>query len=633
VLFGRCALPLVPLWKDDPIVLVPSIDAIRLRREEGCQDLTTREALWHFDAMDRLARSRIRQFVAEARLTRIALPSLKDLDLIALVRQSIQDGRLVAMRKGGDGGQSTDGTAEQRRLVRAIEKQTSGRLSFSGRQYKLVADVDLASVPSRDSYEVVRQDDARRVLDGLTKQSGAAGELAGLLGQASAKLTPDWRPPFTKPDGLILLRRSVVLAATRTDDSPAITPSQLRALMEKAALEIHVVDLNQKPQEGLAFKIAMPDGGSASGKLDKEGRGRAKSASPGVFTVTFPELDGEDWGGDGALDLPEEKRSEASRYKVEQADRLPTIARKKGFSRWQTIWDFAGNAALKELRGNAHILFPGDEVSIPSKLARVAEVQGGKAEYVVLSAPEVLRVRFAEFESMDGEPAMFRATPDAGNDLFEGELADDGTLEIELPPDATQVTVELFCGDGDDPFVTYELDVGGIDPLTEITGIQARLANLGHYDGVIDGDAGEVTKGAIVRFRREYGLPLSDEIDDDLRNALEWVHDDGDDTDDCEADRITPDDPAAGQDMDGGSDSEGSNEPSDDAENTAADDEESDDDSADEESADTDDEDPVEWEDDAWEAEDDGGETGDASQEEPADGSAGDGGESEKVTP
>jgi hypothetical protein len=312
---------------------------------------------------------------------------------------------------------------------------------------------------------------------------------------------------------------------------------------------------------------------------------------------------------------------------------LPTIAREKGFSRWQTIWDFAGNAALKELRGNAHILFPGDEVSIPSKLARVAEVQGGKAEYVVLSAPEVLRVRFAEFESMDGEPVLFRATPDAGNDLFEGELADDGTLEIELPPDATQVTVELFCGDGDDPFVTYELDVGGMDPLTEITGIQARLANLGHYDGVIDGDAGEVTKGAIARFRREYGLPLSDEIDDDLRNALEWVHDDGDDTDDCEADRITPDGSAAGEDMDGGADSEGSNEPSDDAENTAADNEESDDDSADEESADTGDEDPVEWEDDAWEAEDDGGETGDASQEEPADGSAGDGGDSEKVTP
>jgi hypothetical protein len=65
---------------------------------------------------------------------------------------------------------------------------------------------------------VVRQDDARRVLDGLAKQSGAAGELAGLLGQASAKLTPDWRPPFTQPDGLILLRRSVVLAATKADD-------------------------------------------------------------------------------------------------------------------------------------------------------------------------------------------------------------------------------------------------------------------------------------------------------------------------------------------------------------------------------------------------------------------------------
>jgi len=37
--------------------------------------------------------------------------------------------------------------------------------------------------------------------------------------------------------------------------------------MEKAALELHVEDQNKKPQEGVAFKIDMLDGGSMSGKL------------------------------------------------------------------------------------------------------------------------------------------------------------------------------------------------------------------------------------------------------------------------------------------------------------------------------------------------------------------------------
>jgi hypothetical protein len=193
-----------------------------------------------------------------------------------------------------------------------------------------------------------------------------------MLDQASAKLTPDWRPPFTQPDGLILLRRTATRAATKSDNGPSVTPSQVKALMDKAALVIHVVDLKQKSQEGLAFKIEAPDGSTVSGKLDKDGKGRAQSSTPGTFTVTFPDLDGDDWDGDGALDLSEDERSEASKYTVEQGDRLPTIAREKGFVRWQTIWNFKGNADLRTLRGTAHILLPGDEVSIPSKLSREA---------------------------------------------------------------------------------------------------------------------------------------------------------------------------------------------------------------------------------------------------------------------
>jgi hypothetical protein len=39
-------------------------------------------------------------------------------------------------------------------------------------------------------------------------------------------------------------------------------------------------------------------------------------------------------------------------------------------------------------------------------------------------------------------------------------------------------------------------------------------------------------------------LRLSEEIDGHLRNALIWVHDDDDDTADCDADHTTPEDSA-----------------------------------------------------------------------------------------
>jgi hypothetical protein len=321
VLFGHTVFPLTPFWRqDDPVALVPAMKAYDLCRDEGYEKLPVREALWLFDTRNSMCAPDIRQFVSATHLTRLYLSETDDQELVEIVRHAIKDHSLIALRKGNPANQAPDETAQQRQLVRQIEKQTRGHMNFAGRQYTLVADVDLNRMPGRDSYEVVSHDDARRVLDGLAV--GAATDLAALLAKAREKLTPDW-PSNGQPDGLILLRRSIVLAAPRRNDEPAITPSQMKALMEKATLEIHVVDLNQKPQEGLAFEIKMPDGGSVSGKLDKDGRGRAKSSALGFFTVSFPDLDGADWNGDGAQKLDEKARSEASRYKVEQGDRLP----------------------------------------------------------------------------------------------------------------------------------------------------------------------------------------------------------------------------------------------------------------------------------------------------------------------
>jgi N-acetylmuramoyl-L-alanine amidase len=518
VLFGHTVFPLTPFWQqDDPVALVPAMKAYGLCRDEGYEKLPVREALWLFDTRNSMCAPDIRHFVSATHLTRLYLSETDDQELVEIVRHAIKDHSLIALRKGNPANQAPDETAQQRQLVRQIEQQTRGHMNFAGRQYTLVADVDLKRMPGRDSYEVVSHDDAKRVLDSLAV--GAAADLAALLGKAREKLTPDW-PSNGQPDGLILLRRSLVLAAPRRNDEPAITPSQMKALMEKITLEIHVVDLNQKPQEGLAFEIKMPDGGSVSGKLDKDGRGRAKSSALGFFTVSFPDLDGADWNGDGAQKLDEKARSEASRYKVEQGDRLPTIARKKRFARWQTIWNFDGNADLKDLRGNAHILFPGDEVSIPSKLARVAEVSGGKAEYVVQSTVEVLRVRFADADTSDDESISFKATPDTSSTPIEDELANDGTMEIELPPGTSSVAVDLFWADEDEPFASYDLLTGELDPTKKISGIQARLANLGFYNGEITGTMADDTRRAIARFRSAKLDDQEDGIDDKLISAL-----------------------------------------------------------------------------------------------------------------
>jgi hypothetical protein len=166
----------------------------------------------------------------------------------------------------------------------------------------------------------------------------------------------------------------------------------------------------------------------------------------------------------------------------------------------------------------------------------------------------VLRVRFAGLWSDEDHPITFKATPDTG-DAIDGKLTGDGRLEIDLPPDTSSVTVELFRGDDDEegdgetapageddgaadgsgqdggaedggaddqgqPFATYEFGVGELDPLREIAGIQARLLSLGFYDGDITGEIDDDTRAAITQFRQATLGDSKDDIDDAFIKAL-----------------------------------------------------------------------------------------------------------------
>jgi hypothetical protein len=98
---------------------------------------------------------------------------------------------------------------------------------------------------------------------------------ADLLKQASDKLTKDWSPPF-QPDGLILLRRIPVQTAAPKDTGPAITPSQMKALIEaatrgKGPLWVRI-DMAPKIAEevGAKFVLTSSDGSISITKTVKD---------------------------------------------------------------------------------------------------------------------------------------------------------------------------------------------------------------------------------------------------------------------------------------------------------------------------------------------------------------------------
>ena len=211
-----------------PIVLASTMKAFQLR-QKGWQPVSQQDALWALDCIDRWASSGLRDFVSDARVSSFPLSDVDDHELLGIVRNAIRDGRVAAFRKG-DAVEAPSANTVRRRLVSEIATKTNGRLSYSGRQYKLVADLDLDGLPDRNYHEVVGHADAKKVLDALAAEPTMPTEL---LAKASADLTKDWRKPFTEPDGLILLRRNPPPRRAAANDEPAITPSQMRALMEK----------------------------------------------------------------------------------------------------------------------------------------------------------------------------------------------------------------------------------------------------------------------------------------------------------------------------------------------------------------------------------------------------------------
>ncbi len=231
----------------------------------------------------------LRDFAARTRLTCSALSHTDDSHLLDVVRTALRAGELVAVRRT-DGDQG-DPSSELRRLVQRVERAAHAGLRHHGAYYKLVVAESLAATPERDSYQVVPQAQARKVLTAITGETSGQGVLAALLADASGKLSQDWRPPLS-PTGLVLLRRTTRPAMLATVRGPAITPSALRKLKDEGWIEIAFVDGGGEPVSDVAFDLRLADGQSKSGKTDKKGSARLEGITPGECSVRFPDIDG-----------------------------------------------------------------------------------------------------------------------------------------------------------------------------------------------------------------------------------------------------------------------------------------------------------------------------------------------------
>jgi N-acetylmuramoyl-L-alanine amidase len=213
-------------------------------------------------------------------------------------------------------------------------------------------------------------------------------------------------------------------------------------------------------------------------------------------------------------------------HTVKQGDCLSSIAKKYGFPDYKVIWDDGSNAQLKQKRKDPNILFPGDVVVIPDiDLKQVDKSTEQKHNFVLDVETVKLQLIVKDDE---GKPyANCRYELKIDDKKFDGTTDGSGKIIQEIAPDASSGEVALYSkeGEAESVITVFKLELGHLDPVAEMTGIQARLNNLGFFCGKVDGIIGPMTEDALKAFQEKNGLSVTGSADQATKDKLAQLHD------------------------------------------------------------------------------------------------------------
>jgi hypothetical protein len=222
-------------------------------------------------------------------------------------------------------------------------------------------------------------------------------------------------------------------------------------------------------------------------------------------------------------------------YKVNPGDCISSIAESHGLF-WEKVWNHPKNARLKEQRQDPNILCPGDVIFVPEKEKK--EESGAteqKHRFRKKGTPAKLRVRILQEVSGEQQETNRNGQPydprpranipyvlDIDGNLTNGKTDAEGWIEHSIPPNAKQARLIMEPGTPNEVIMPFRL--GHLDPVSEISGIQHRLNNMGFPCGPANGVLNSDTQDALRRFQEKNGLQPTGEINDATRAKLAEIH-------------------------------------------------------------------------------------------------------------
>ncbi len=207
------------------------------------------------------------------------------------------------------------------------------------------------------------------------------------------------------------------------------------------------------------------------------------------------------------------------KHTIKQGECISSLAGKYNLL-LHTIWNHPANTDLKKQRENPNVLFPGDVVVIPEQ--QIKSVSGETGIRHTFRRKGLLEHLCIQLQDKDGEPRRFLSYRIMlEGQIREGKTDERGVLEESIPPNAQKGL--LMIGQRAD-VEEYHLQIGYLDPITTVSGVQKRLNNLGWECGPEDGVLGPKTREAIARFQQHAGLTVTGELDERMRQKLVEIH-------------------------------------------------------------------------------------------------------------
>jgi len=96
-----------------------------------------------------------------------------------------------------------------------------------------------------------------------------------------------------------------------------------------------------------------------------------------------------------------------------------------------------------------------------------------------------------------------------------GKTDGEGWITRSISPNAKKGELSLQEGQ------KFDLNLGFLDPVDEVTGLQGRLRTLGYYSGPINGELNDDTKESLKEFQAYNDLDTTGESDDETKSLLE----------------------------------------------------------------------------------------------------------------